>query len=144
MGLGADRAIMSDIHVGMLFAIAMLLAGCSSPALPDRYAHCEDLGTLRLSSTSIDDAEERMRAQVEILGGDMLLFSARGHTEEFGAVPSALVQRRNVLGARPAESINGRQPELEALTASVAARETQEELWYYGAALRCKRPASAQ
>lgn len=83
-----------------------------------------------------------MRAQVAILGGDLLLFNAAGHAENGETLPSALTQRRHVLA--PAASINGRQPELAALTASVAAApETEHELWYYGAALRCKQPVTA-
>lgn len=129
---------MRGIRIATLCAFAALQAACASPGLPDRYAHCEDLGTLRLASTSIDDAEDRMRAQVAIMGGDLLLFNATGHTEGGTALPSALTQRRMVLA--PAESIEGRQPELAALTATAAtAPETQEELWYYGAALRCNR-----
>ena len=125
--------------------LALLETACFTPKLPERYAHCVDLGTLRLASTSIDDAEDRMRAQVAIIGGDLLLFNAHGHAENVDSIPSPLAQRRNALAATPAESINGRQPELDALTASVApAPGTETELWYYGAALRCKAaPAPA-
>src|SRR5687767_8207339 len=116
----------------MFIALTSLQLGCANSKLPERYAHCEDLGTLRLASTSIDEAEDRMRAQVAIMGGDLLLFSARGYTESADAVPTPLAQRRNALAATPAESINGRQPELTALTASAAkAADTHEELWYY-------------
>lgn len=133
---------MRRLRIVISFALVALQAACSTP-LPDRYAQCEDLGTLRLASTNADDAEDRMRAQVAIMGGDLLLFNATGHTEYGDVVPSALAQRRNALA--PAESINGKQPEFAALTASIAAApQTQEELWYYGAALRCKAPASAQ
>jgi hypothetical protein len=129
----------------IVVALSLLHVACSTaPMLPNRYAQCMDLGTLRLAATNSNDAERRMRAQVEILGGDLLLFNARGHAESSRGVPSALTQRRNVLAAVPVESINGRQPELEALTASVAAaQETQVELWYYGAALRCKAAAAS-
>lgn len=120
---------------GTLIAITLLQGACSTPALPERYAHCSDLGTLRLTAHSADEAEERMRAQVAIIGGDMLLFNANGHTEDGNTVPPALAQRRNVLA--PVESINGKQPELATLTANTAATETEQELWYYGAALRC-------
>ena len=124
--------------------LVALQAACSTAQLPDRYAHCADLGTLRLASTSIDDAERRIRAQVEILGGDLLLFNARVHQESGGDVPSALAQRRNALAAVPAVSVNGRQPELDALTASVADETaTHEERWYYGAALRCRQPSAS-
>jgi len=121
----------------MLFTLTVLQAACIAPNLPNRYAHCTDLGTLRLASTHASDAEDRMRAQVAMMGGDLLLFNAAGHTEYGDVVPSALAQRRKVLA--PAESINGKQPELAALTASVeAVPQSQEKLWYYGAALRCK------
>ena len=125
------------------FAITALQTSCSSASLPERYAHCQDLGTLRLSASSANEAEERMRAQVAIMGGDLLLFNARGHAENAGAVPAPLAQRRNVLAARPAESINGKQPELAALNASMPTPATQDELWYYGAALRCLSRTSA-
>lgn len=120
---------------GTLIALTLLQGACSSPGLPERYAHCSDLGTLRLAAHSADEAEDRMRAQVAIIGGDMLLFNAQGHAEDGSAVPTALTQRRNVLA--PAESRNGKQPELARLVASTAATETEQQLWYYGAALRC-------
>jgi hypothetical protein len=143
--LAVMPAIKRGFDVGVLFAFVALQNACSSPTLPERYAHCEDLGTLRLESASIDDAEDRMRAQVAIMGGDLLLFSARGHSEVADTIPPPLAQRRNALAATPAESINGRQPALEALTASAAkAADTQKELWYYGAALRCKPLANTQ
>ena len=126
------------MHALLAITLVALQAACSAAKLPERYAHCDDLGTLRLASTNIEDAEARMRAQVEILGGDLLLFNAKGHSEDGGRVPTALTQRRQVLA--PAESINGRQPELSALTQTAAAvPETATELWYYGAALRCNR-----
>lgn len=119
-----------------VIAVVLLLGACSSAKLSERYAHCADLGTLRLSAASAGDAEDRMRAQVAIIGGDLLLFNARGHTEDGTAVPSALTQRRNALA--PVESINGKQPELAASTAgNDIADEGAETLWYYGAALRC-------
>jgi hypothetical protein len=130
---------MRGIRIATLLTFATLQAACATATLPDRYAHCEDLGTLRLASTSIDEAEDRMRAQVTIMGGDLLLFNARGHAEDTGDVPTALAQRRNVLARAPAVSINGRQPELAALRASAAAPEIAETLWYYGVALRCKQ-----
>lgn len=130
---------MPGLRIAVTFGLVVLQSACSNTALPDHLAHCQDLGTLRLASTSIDEAEDRMRAQVAILGGDLLLFSARGHAENIDTVPAPLAQRRNALAATPAVSINGRQPELAVLTASVATMaDTQEELWYYGAALRCK------
>ena len=130
-------------RLAALLALTLLQAACFAPRLPDRYAHCADLGTLRLASTSADDAEDRMRAQVAILGGDLLLFNAAGHTEDGTVLPSALTQRRMVLA--PAESINGRQPELAALTERVAMEpKSGEELWYYGAALRCGTARSLQ
>jgi hypothetical protein len=132
------------VRVLLLCPLIALQFACTTPTLPKRYAHCADLGTLRLASTSADDAEQRMRAQVEILGGDLLLFNANGRAENGGPIPSALAQRRNALAATPAESINGAQPELAALTASVTADETAEERWYYGAALRCKPVSSVQ
>ncbi|MDY6984494.1 MAG: hypothetical protein SV422_15520, partial [Pseudomonadota bacterium] len=72
---------------GTFVAVALLQSACSSVKLPERYAHCADLGTLRLSAQSADDAEDRMRAQVAIIGGDLLLFNAQGHMEDGIAVP---------------------------------------------------------
>jgi hypothetical protein len=132
------------MRIVSVLALALACSACSiAPKLPDRYSQCTDLGTLRLASFSADDAEDRMRAQVAILGGDLLLFNAGGRAEDGSGVPSPLAQRRIALTA-PAESINGRQPQLAALDASIAAAaQTQEELWYYGAALRCKQPGGA-
>jgi len=122
----------------VLPSVIALQVGCTTQ-LPDRYAHCDDLGTLRLASTSIAEAEDRMLAQVAIMGGDLLLFSARGHVEDTDEVPTPLTQRRKALARVPAISNNGRQPELAALVASTGqVTETEQELWYYGAALRCK------
>lgn len=123
--------------------MALMLGACSSVKLPERYVHCADLGTLRLAAQSADEAEDRMRAQVAIIGGDLLLFNARGHREDGSAVPPALAQRRNVLA--PVESIKGKQPELAALIASSdTVDEDAETLWYYGAALRCNASAMTQ
>lgn len=123
-------------------ALVMLLEACSTTRLPERYAHCHDLGTLRLAASSANEAEDRMRAQVAIIGGDLLLFNGNGYSENAAEVPPVLAQRRNVLAPRPAESPGGRQPELAALEASVeTAPETRQALWYYGIALRCGRNA---
>ncbi|MGV3590189.1 MAG: hypothetical protein ACO1PZ_00785 [Gammaproteobacteria bacterium] len=126
-------------------ALILLLDACSTHRLPERYAHCSDLGTLRLAAASANEAEDHMRAQVAIIGGDLLLFNGTGHAEDASAAPPALTQRRNVLAAPPAESPSGKQPELTALEASIgSATEMEQALWYYGVALRCGRDTSDQ
>ena len=80
-------------------ALILLLDACSTHRLPERYAHCSDLGTLRLAAASANEAEDHMRAQVAIIGGDLLLFNGTGHAEDASAAPPALTQRRNVLAA---------------------------------------------
>lgn len=142
------------MNKALLSAIALLslLQGACNSQVADygegRYANCVDLGTLALPSFSRLDAEQRMRARVEELGGDMLLFGERGRSELIDEVPEEIARRRDQLGvpaagsgpiARPVESIGGEQPVLD-----IPAEDTRTDvkLWYYGAALRC-RPAPA-
>lgn len=138
-------------HIRVLLALAALQAACSTPAPPDRYANCTDLGTLALPAFSRLDAEQRMRVRVEELGGDTLLFGERGRSALIDEVPAELAQRRDELGVaatnaeiiapaqRPVESIDGAQPLLDQPTEDT---RTATELWYYGAALRCKTPVT--
>jgi hypothetical protein len=121
--------------------------------VPDRYAHCTDLGTLAFPAWSRLDAEQQMRARVEELGGDTLLFGERGRSALIDEVPAEIAQRRDELGVaatnteisapaqRPIESIGGAQPLLDQPTGDT---RTATELWYYGAALRCRKPNVAQ
>lgn len=140
-------------QTGALLALAALQAACSTPAPLDRYANCTDLGTLALPAFSRLDAEQRMRVRVEELGGDILLFGERGRSALIDEVPAEIAQRRDELGVaatnaeisapapRPVESIGGAQPVVDEPTEDP---HTATELWYYGAALRCRAPGLAQ
>jgi hypothetical protein len=132
-------------------------------AASDPYANCADLGELSLLSSSQADAEQRMRARVLELGGDTLLIGVRGRAGRLSDSPLEIVERRGrlltptpvidagqapvVLTAREAEEPDA----LETAEANAARRRSAAmaaanmkdapgELWFYGAALRC-RPA---
>jgi hypothetical protein len=139
-----------ESRIVTFLVLAALQAACSTSAPPDRYANCTDLGTLALPAFSRLDAEQRMRARVEELGGDTLLFGERGRSALIDEVPAEIAQRRDELGVattnaeisapaqRPVESIGGAQPLLDQPTEDT---RTATELWYHGAALRCKATA---
>lgn len=123
-------------------SLTLLLSACSSPVQygEGRYANCEDLGEIALQSRSREDAEDRMRVQVAERGGDTLLISERGRTEQLNETPREIVARRDIIleGAttitfEQASDADGERPP-PVLPPSPT---TDAELWYYGAALRC-------
>lgn len=123
--------------------LAVLESGCVAPVQngDGRYANCEDLGNLEQLSTNAADAEAQMRVRVTELGGDTLLFGVRGRQEQEEATPREIVERRDIVLERAptvtyeqAASPDSERPPPILPTAS----NTSVELWYYGAALRCK------
>jgi hypothetical protein len=75
-----------------------------------------------------------MEARVLELGGDTLIFGERGRPERLD-VPQEIVERRNELNSTEP---NGSQPRIPKISMDQIPTP-QGELWYYGAALRCKR-----
>jgi hypothetical protein len=128
-------------------AIVVLLAAgqaaCSATVVvgtADPYAGCVDLGDLALTSSSRSDAQDRMEARVRELGGDTLLFGERGRSRRLGQMPEEIAKRRDEL--RPPNPKSD-----EALLAGASTIDAQTlpgELWYYGAALRCKERKAAK
>ena len=118
-----------------IIPLAMLQIACSAtPKLAaGPYAHCDDLGTLTLTSSSRPDAEERMRLHVLQIGGDTFLFGERGRSGRLTYVPEEIVERRNQL--LTPEATDGQRPIAAPSTDGIQA--SPGELWYYGAALRC-------
>jgi hypothetical protein len=91
---------MNKVLLSAVVTLAVLQGGCKSQVVEygeGRYADCVDLGELSLRSRSREDAEDRMRAQVAVLGGDTLLLSERGRTEQLTETPKEIVARRDVV-----------------------------------------------
>ena len=150
------------VRAAVVMPLTALHIACSAPArlATGPYAHCVNLEDIALISHSKPDAEQRMTARVIELGGDTLLFGERGRSEQLNDVPQEIVERRSELTSSepnagqprivttspdplPAdvpqdvvESSGGR-PRIPRISVDQVPA-AQGELWYYGAALRCK------
>ena len=144
-----------------LVPLAVIHLACSATrelAADDPYANCVDLGDLSVQSFNRADAERAMLERVRELGGDTLLFGERGRSQRLSDAPDEIVARRNQRLAtdaatdaqRPAIVRTEGQPEdadataegnaARRLSAPILAATSQgspQELWFYGAALRC-------
>ncbi len=139
---------MNKALVSAAVTLALLQGACQSRVKEygeGRYANCVDLGEIALQSRSREDAEDRMRAQVLERGGDTLLISERGRAEQLNETPREIAARRDIvlegtttISFEQASDADDERP----MPVLPPAPATDEELWYYGAVLRCAKPAS--
>ncbi len=136
---------MNKALLSAVVTLAVLQGACKSQVVQygeGRYANCDDLGDLAELSTSAADAEALMRARVTELGGDTLLFGVRGRSEQLNETPREIVARRDIV-LEGATTVTFEQAadsdEVRPMPTLPAPPTSGEELWYYGAALRCKR-----
>jgi hypothetical protein len=135
----AERAV-NKVLLATVLLLALLQGACRSQVqyAAGRYANCVDLGELSLQARSRTDAEERMRAQVAEMGGDTLLMSESGRTDQLTETPQEIVERRDVVMGTPTVSFEqASSPDGDRPLPVLPAAPTDTELWYYGAALRC-------